>query len=338
MSISTKIPAGSLLFAPMEGVTDGAYRNVIEKLYPEWGRFYTDFLRIPGESSYPVAKIREHLGHDVALSNARKAKTGFQILASIRSKLDPALEGISSLGVDHLDLNVGCPSKRVNGHGGGAYLLNDRPSLTSLVRQVRSQFKGHFTVKMRIGYHNDHQFEDTLKLLQDEGVEAITLHARTRDQLYQGRADWRYIARAVETVKIPVIGNGDVWTLHDVGRIFEETGCHAAMMGRGAMKTPWMATLFEENKGRLHMVSEEALLFERQNHLAIYFDALCKELKRQGRADGVILRRFKGLSHHIFDDYAQGDKLRGEFLRSNSLDEFIHRLDELDNRSAQLSI
>jgi tRNA-dihydrouridine synthase len=98
---------------------------------------------------------------------------------------------------------------------------------------------------MRIGYKDDNTFLDCIKLFEDEGVQAITIHARTRDQLYKGIADWSYIKQAVQATSLPIIGNGDIWTISDVKNIFEMTGCHSIMLGRGALKTPWMAKILK---------------------------------------------------------------------------------------------
>ena len=92
---------------------------------------------------------------------------------------------------------------------------------------------------------DDKTFIDCIKLFEDEGVEAITIHGRTRDQLYKGLANWSYIEQAVKTTSLPIIGNGDLWTTSDIKNIFEQTGCHSVMLGRGALKTPWMSKILK---------------------------------------------------------------------------------------------
>lgn len=324
-----RIPEGSLLFAPMEGITDEPYRLAIQEAFPEWTYLSTDFLRLPSQGEYTQKKILEHFGLNCYSNEKLKKKTGFQILTTAHANTAPHIQKIESMGFDHLDINLGCPSKKVNSHKGGAYLLDDLVSLKKVLADIRSNFSGLFTAKIRIGYRDDLKFYDILKLLEDEGVEAVTLHGRTRDQLYEGRADWSYIRKAVETLSIPLIGNGDCWSLLDIERMLDETGCHGIMLGRGALKTPWMATIYEEHKDRLYAVNEESLLFERKSYLDYYFHLLERNYRKKGLDDEQLLRRFKAFSRYLFDDYENSEVLRSSFLRSRTLTEFKDKLTRL---------
>lgn len=326
MSYLTRFPKGSLFFAPMEGITDEPYRRAIEEAFPEWSYLSTDFLRIPSQGEYTDKKILEHYGENTFNQEKVKKKTAYQILTTAHANTATHVQKIEALGFDHIDLNLGCPSRKVNGHKGGAYLLKDHESLKGVLREIRANFKGIFTAKIRVGFHDDSSFPDLIKLLEDEGVEAITLHGRTRDQLYEGRANWKYIKEAVKLTSIPIIGNGDCWTVFDIERMFDETDCHGVMLGRGAMKTPWMATLFDENKEKIYAVNEEYLLFERKRYLEYYFHLLERNYRKKGLDDDQLLRRFKAFSRYIFDDYPQGETLRSNFLRSRSLSEFQDKL------------
>lgn len=332
MNYVSRFPKGSLFFAPMEGITDEPYRNAIQQAFPEWSYLSTDFLRIPSQGEYSEKKIMEHYGEKTFASKQVKNKTAYQILTTAHANTAIHIRKIEALGFDHIDLNLGCPSRKVNGHKGGAYLLKDLPTLKEIIKTIRENFKGIFTAKIRVGFHDDSQFLDLLRLLEDEGVEAITLHGRTRDQLYEGKANWAYIKQAVKALNIPLIGNGDCWTLTDIERMFEETDCHGVMLGRGALKTPWMATLFDENKNRLHSVNEEYLLFERQRQLDYYFYLLEKNYRAKGLDDDQLLRRFKAFSRYIYDDYPQGEEVRSQFLRSRTLEEYQEKLMRLNDR------
>lgn len=329
MSYISRVPKNSILFAPMEGITDEAYRLAIEQAFPDWSYLSTDFLRIPTQGEYNSKKIIEHFGEVAFSSTQHKKKTAFQILTTARANTESHIKKIQELGFDHIDLNLGCPSKKVNSHKGGAYLLKDHFTLREIIKTIRSNFKGIFSAKIRIGYHDDSHFLDLLKLLEDEGVEAITLHGRTRDQLYEGTANWKYIKKAVKAVNIPLIGNGDCWTLEDIEKMFEETDCHGVMLGRGALKTPWMGTLFEENKNRIYAVNEEYLLYERQKQLDYYFYLMEKNYRKKGLDDDQILRRFKAFSRYLYDDYPSGEEVRSRFLRSRTLDEYKGFLNSL---------
>lgn len=310
----------------MEGITDEAYRIALMKTFPEWDHFFTDFLRVPTVGKISEKMVLEHYGERIYHKPEWRKKNSYQILTTHRAQTQAVVEIIESLKFEHLDLNLGCPSKKVNSHYGGAYLLSNHQQLRDVLKTIRNHFSGHFTVKMRIGYRDDSNFSDTLKLIQDEGIEAITLHARTRDQLYKGVADWSYIKKAVNEVKVPLIGNGDVWIAEDIEKIFNDTKCHSVMFGRSALKTPWLAKIYKEWKDEGGHIDETFLLYERKKYLELYFESLLTEYRTVGWADDLILKRFKSFSRNLFDDYDDFESIRGAFLRSESLEEFLNRL------------
>ncbi len=147
-------PKKSLLFAPMEGITDEAYRIALMKTFPEWDQFFTDFLRVPTVGKITEKMIVEHYGERILKKGDWRKKNSFQILTTPRAQTLAVVEILESLKMDHLDLNLGCPSKKVNSHLGGAYLLSNHAALRSVLKTIRSNFSGHFTVKMRIGYRD----------------------------------------------------------------------------------------------------------------------------------------------------------------------------------------
>jgi nifR3 family TIM-barrel protein len=313
----------SLLFAPMEGVTDEPYRIAIERAFPEWDYLCTDFLRVPTVGLCSKERMISHYGNKVLLNSELRSKTGFQILTSYRAQTEDTVKKLNEIDeINHLDLNLGCPSKKVNAHKGGAYLLSEMKELREIIQTIRKNYKKTFTVKIRIGYKDTDQFYDSLKLFEDEGVEAITIHGRTRDELYRGVANWDYIKKATNSVSIPIIGNGDVWTLNDVDRMFDYCECDSIMLGRGALKTPWLATLYEQYKDRLDEVDDELLLEERKKYLQNYFDELEREYKKVQSKPVNVLNRFKSFSRYLFDDFEDGDAMRSRFQRATSLDQF----------------
>lgn len=309
--IKFNIPKKSLLFAPMEGVTDEVYRLGLISAFPEWDRYYTDFLRVPTIGKYQNSRIRGHFGHQVLESEELGQKTVFQLLTTKKANTIDTLNQLNELGISHLDLNLGCPSRTVNLHGGGAYLLSDHESLEFVIRTIRKNFSNIFTAKIRVGYRDDKNFEDTLRLLQNEGVDAITVHARTRDELYKGVANWDYIKKAVETVSIPIIGNGDAWTTKDIEDMFTYTGCHSVMVGRGALKTPWLAYLFK------NQIQETPAL--RVEMIKKYFFTLHRVYKENSFTDKYLLKKYKVISRYIFDDLENKEEFKKELFRAQDI-------------------
>jgi tRNA-dihydrouridine synthase len=317
--VKTKIPfkEHSLFFAPMEGVTDEAYRNVITTLYPEWDYICTDFLRIPTTGSYPDKHLVKHYGEKVYSTPELKQKTIYQILTSSTAFTEDHIQRINSLGIDWLDINLGCPSKTVCKNQGGSYLLSDHDNLRKIIKTIRQNFKGTFTAKIRVGYKDDLQFDSTLKLLEAEGVEAITIHARTRDQLYKGVAKWQYVKHAVNQVDIPIIGNGDIWTVSDIEDYFDYTGCHSVMIARGALKTPWLAREFHAGR----KVEDPQM---RMLEMLKYYKEFYKEMENMPKLNDLAKnRRLKSVSRYIFDPMPDSKDKKKKFLLSKDYNEMM---------------
>ena len=306
-------PEGSLFLAPMEGVTDDIYRYTVEKAFGGWDYYACDFLRIPSAGEYSSKHILKHYGKRSFQTDYLREKTYYQILASDKSFIEKTVEKISDIGFDWLDLNLGCPSKTVCKNKGGSFLLSDISLLESVVLRVRKNFKGHFTAKIRLGFHDDHSFLEIIKCLEACGVEAITIHGRTREQLYKGVADWKPIAKAVQEVDIPIIGNGDVWTTKDIQAIKNQTGCHGVMIARGAMKSPWLARDYKSAKTS-NLVG----------NIDLFIQTFLEQLQLHEIEDKGILKRFKGLSRYMFEDLDQGEKLKTSLLRSEDLSQFMN--------------
>ena len=271
----TPVTKGSIFFAPLEGITDESFRKLILRLYPEWDYLACDFLRAPGAGRYPTKHLVKHFGKELFASQEIQAKTMYQILTAYTAFTEELVSDLDKLEIPWLDLNLGCPAARVCGHGGGSSLLKDLTPLRPLVRSIRENFQGRFSAKIRVGFSDDKNFEECIHMLNEEGVELITVHGRTRDQLYKEPANWKYIKRAVEISKVPIVGNGDIWETSDINRMFEETGCHAVMIARGALKSPWMAqdyknqNFYEKENERLkkikHFFTEFKLMLEENN-------------------------------------------------------------------------
>lgn len=317
------IPKKSLFFAPMEGITDSFYRNMLFKYYPDWDYMACDFLRISSVGIYPDKHIIKHYGIAAYQDEKQREKTIYQILTSENALNNIHIEKIKNLGFKWLDINLGCPSKTVCKNKGGSYLLSDLVALRSIIKTLRQTFPHRFTAKIRVGYNDDSNFIKILKLLEQEGVDAITIHARTRDQLYKGIANWDYIKKAVKSVDIPVIGNGDIWELQDIERFYDHTDAHSIMMARGALKTPWIAKMHKQGDKQ-----ESPQL--RLEELKKYFSVLYTEMGNNPNLNDLgKIRRLKAVSRNIFDPLPNFEVIKKRFLLSKSKDEMFEVLDSI---------
>ena len=230
-----------------------------------------------------------------------------------------------SLDINHLDLNLGCPSRRVNAHGGGSFLFSDLATLEKIILLIRKKWKSCFTVKIRAGYKDDSTFDEVIKLMNNCGVQGITIHGRTRDQMYKGVASWNYFASAVKVSEVPIIANGDIWTAEDIERVFNETGAYAVMCARSAMKTPWLASEYQ-----LYQVAKENFLSEKSKRFfdlsPKYFNELESSYLEDGLESNHILKKFKALIRYIFDDFDGGELFKRDLLRTPELPLFKEKL------------
>jgi tRNA-dihydrouridine synthase len=312
---------GSLFFAPMEGITDEAFRKTILKLYPEWDYLATDFLRVPSAGKYPLKHLIRHFGKDLFEVPWVKEKTQFQILTSHRAFTSELVQDLENLQIPWLDLNLGCPSNTVTGNGGGSSLLKDLASLRPLVRKIRDGFKGRFTAKVRLGFNDTKTFEDIIRLLNDEGVEMITVHCRTRAQMYKEPANWEFLPRAVQISQVPIIGNGDVWKTEDITRMLRDTGVHGVMVARGALKTPWMAQDYRKE------IPETSL--RRIEKIKTFFREYRAELETETVSDRGLLKQSKSVVRFMTDGLENGEQIRRSLLLSQTTPEFYAIVENL---------
>lgn len=318
---SLPIMNNSLMFAPMEGVTDEFYRNIIHQLYPQWDTYSCDFLKVPTTCAYPIKHVKKHFGLQTMTNKEQLQKTIYQILTAPNGLIKETATSIAKLGPTWLDLNLGCPSKTVCKNQGGAYLLDHLSELKFVLRQIRESFPYTFTCKIRVGFNDDFHFEQILKTIEDEGVDGIIIHGRTRKELYTGRANWDYMKRAVQLVDIPIIANGDIWNTKDIENCFDYTRCHSLMFGRSALKTPWLA--------RQYKTKEKESIPVRVNEIYRYFRAFYEETNKQNLVEGSRIKRLKSVSRYIFDEIPSGDLYKKKFLLSKTFGEQLDVLSEL---------
>ncbi|MFP5386133.1 MAG: tRNA dihydrouridine synthase [Bacteriovoracia bacterium] len=316
------VPYGALFFAPMEGITDEAYRKTILKLYPEWDFLATDFLRVPSAGKYPLKHLVRHFGKELIEIPWVVDKTMFQILTSHRAFTLEMVKQIEDLQIPWLDINIGCPSNTVCKSRGGSFLLTDLVSLREMIRNIRKNYSGRFTAKIRIGYHDTNGFEDSIRMLNDEGVEMITVHGRTRDDMYKVPARWSFIERAVQLSQVPIIGNGDVWNTIDIDRMLNETGCHGVMIARGALKAPWIAQDYK----RAYFKPEKEMTFSKIKEFLYEYRTL---LESENISERGLLKQSKSVTRFMLEGIEGSEIQRRSLLLSQTVPDFYSVIDNL---------
>ncbi len=229
------VERGSLLLAPMAGVTDKVYREICTRFGADGT--VTEMVSAKGYLLTPrereeVVQLRE---------TSPGERCALQIFGSDADFMGRAAERLCEDRFFALDVNMGCPAPKIVSGGDGSAMLRDLPNAERVLRAVVRNATLPVTVKMRMGWDETSvNYLDAGKMAQDCGAAAVTLHARTRSEMYSGRAHWEAIAELSARLSIPVIGNGDVESTQDAQEMLRQTGCYAVMVGRGAMGNPWI--------------------------------------------------------------------------------------------------
>ena len=259
--------APATVLAPMAGVTDTVFRRFIRNL-GGCGLMMTEFTSADGLARMKEVKARRYL---TFYGNERPISA--QLFGSDPVTLAGAAKVVQDLGFDVVDLNLGCPSKRVVKCNGGSGLLRDLPQIKVIFESVRRAVTIPFTVKFRAGWNEKELvFLQLAKLAEESGLNALAMHARTREQGYSGQANWNWISDLKQTVRIPVIGNGDVRTPEDAAAMVANTGCDAVMIGRTAASNPWIFRQIEQYTatGRYDLPTNQ----DRYDMIRMYFSML----------------------------------------------------------------
>ena len=305
LQIAPVTVAPATVLAPMAGVTDTVFRRFIRNA----SMFMTSAADDPGEQEREAPPpVRPALDETISnqqsgcglimteftsadgLARMRESKRkryltfyddehpiSAQLFGSNPTTLADAARIVEQTGFDMVDLNLGCPAKRVVSCNGGSGLLRDLPLIATIFESVRAAVTIPFTVKFRLGWNDNHIVCVPLaKLAEDSGLNAVAIHARTREQGYSGQARWEHIAEVKAAVKIPVIGNGDVRTPEDACALVAKTGCDAVMIGRAAPANPWIFRQIAQYTatGRYDLPTER----DRYRMIRTYFEMLLTEL------------------------------------------------------------
>ena len=232
----------TLLLAPMEGLLDYPLRDILTRV-GGIDRCVSEFIRVTGT----LLPERVFLRVVPELRHGGRTRAGVPVRAQLLGS-DPVCLAenaarLASLGPAGIDLNFGCPAKAVNRHRGGAVLLDEPELIAQIVAAVRRAVPAALpvTAKMRLGYLDDARALDCARAIADSGASEVVVHARTKAHGYRPPAYWERIADIRAAVSIPVVANGEIWTVADAARCREVSGCHALMLGRGMVADPGLA-------------------------------------------------------------------------------------------------
>lgn len=312
-----------LLLAPMEDVTDIGFRRLCKRYGA--AMVYTEFV-----SAEALVRSVKSTMNKLTISDDERP-VGIQIYGRDVPQMVEAAKIVEEAGPDLIDINFGCPVKKVAGKGAGAGMLQNIPLLLDITREVVKAVKVPVTVKTRLGWNSDNLIITELaELLQDCGIQALTIHGRTRAQMYTGQADWTLIGEVKRNprIHIPIIGNGDITTPEEARQAFERYGVDAVMIGRATFGHPW---IFKEIRDYLNGKEPDPELdFNRK--LDILEEQLRINVERIDEYRGILHTRRHLAATPIFKGIPDFRQTRIAMLRASTVDELMAILEDCRKR------
>ena len=314
-----------IFLAPMEDVSDYPFRMICRKLGADV--VYSEFIS-------SEALIREAAKAFMKMTiRQEEHPIGIQIYGNRVEAMVKAAQIAEEKEPDFIDINFGCPVKKVALKGAGAGLLLDIPLMIKICEEVVKHTCLPVTAKTRLGWDaNSIVIIDVARQMESVGIEALTLHARTRAQGFKGDADWSWIKEVKDSVSIPIIGNGDVTNPEQVRDMFDLTGCDAVMIGRGAIHNPW---IFRQSKSYIvaGVIEPDAELKER---IEILKDHYSYSVEYKGEKKGILEMR-KHISGYL-KSLPNIAKFRSELMNDLTLVQVHEKLDEIYHYYSHMSV
>ena len=308
------IPPHPLLLAPMEDVTDIGFRMLCKRFGASM--VYTEFV-----SAEALVRSVKSTVSKLTISDDERP-VGIQIYGRDTASMVEAAKIVEEVKPDVIDLNFGCPVKKVAGKGAGAGMLQNIPLMLEITREVVKAVKLPVTVKTRLGWDSNSLIIPTLaEQLQDCGIKALTIHGRTRAQMYTGQADWTLIGEIKRNprIHIPIIGNGDITTPEEAKRAFDEYGVDAVMIGRATFGRPW---IFKEINDYLDGKEPDPVMTFKWK-LDILEEQLRINVERIGEYRGILHTLRHLAASPIFEGIPNFRQTRIAMLRANTVDELL---------------
>ncbi len=313
--------APATVLAPMAGITDTVFRRFIREM-DGCGLLMTEFTSADGVVRKKDKKAKRYLHFYVD-----EHPISSQLFGSNPESLAEAARMVEGFGFDLLDLNLGCPAKKVVKCNGGSGLLRELPVIQKIFESIRAAVQIPFTVKFRAGWsESELVFRELAKIAEGCGLDAVAMHARTREQGYSGQAQWQWIAELKSLVSIPVIGNGDIRTPEDARAMVAETGCDGVMIGRAAASNPWIFRQISQytTEGRYDVASRA----DRYGMIRRYFGMLIAE----GFPDAM--GKMKQFASWFTHGVEGGAKLRKAIYEAKSAEGIVEAVDVFFARPA----
>lgn len=312
---SVELGERPVMLAPMEDVTDASFRLIAKESGADM--VYTEFISADALIRNIAATTRK------LEINPAERPVAIQIYGREPDVMVEAAKIVEEAHPDILDINFGCPVKKVAGKGAGAGLLRDVPKMLAITEAVVKAVKIPVTVKTRLGWdHENRIIVDIAERLQDCGIQALTVHGRTRSQMYTGSADWEMIARVKENprFRIPLIGNGDIQTRRQVEEAFSRYGVDGVMVGRASIGAPW---IFSELTGRGAVaIGEQFNLLRRQ---------INESVERIDPARGILhIRRHLAVTP-LFKGIPNFRQRRIRLLQTPDAETLLRLIDEIEH-------
>ncbi|NOY05639.1 MAG: tRNA dihydrouridine synthase DusB [Chlorobi bacterium] len=281
-----------LFLAPMEDVTDISFRLLCKKFGADL--VFTEFVNADGL----VRSKKPAKTHAKMILHPEEHPIGIQIYGGDIETMIPAAEMAAAREPELIDINAGCWVKKVAKRGAGAGLLRDLPYMVKMAGAIVKTVDLPVTVKTRLGWDQDSiQIVELAKMLEDVGVQALTVHCRTRAQGHSGTPDWSWIPKIKSAVSIPVVLNGGVMTAEDVKSAFDQTGCDAVMIARGAITNPWIFRQAKEFMATGKVTTEPCL--DERIHVCLELLQLAVRYKGERRAVLEMRKHYSGFFRNV---------------------------------------
>lgn len=309
-----------LFLAPMEDVTDIGFRMLCKRFGA--AMVYTEFV----SAEALVRNIKSTL-NKLSIADSERP-VGIQIYGRDVESMVEAAKIVEQVSPDVIDLNFGCPVKKVASKGAGSGMLRNIPLMLEITKEVVKAVKTPVTVKTRLGWDSENLVITTLaEQLQDCGIEALTIHGRTRAQMYTGNADWSLIKEVKDNprIHIPIIGNGDITTAEEAKMAFEQYGVDAVMVGRATFGRPWV---FKEMNELVQGIDGTSTALTIDDKIDILKEQLEINVEKIDEYRGILHTRRHLASSPIFKGIPDFKQTRIAMLRANTVDELNSILED----------